>query len=221
MRLKFLLILGPILVIAGLGMNATMGQNKDDDPLAKKGPPKKDDRKGPKDDRKGPDDRTGPKDGRDHRGGPPPRGDHRPGPGGPLDLMRTVDHLDLSKAQREKAHEALKGHHEKMRQMLEKAQKDALADLKKILPAEEYRKLENAMERHQQGPPRGDRKMDRKGPPKGDRKDDRKGPKEDGKDDDGKGPPKKDRKGPPKDDQEEVGITERISAPRIERDGDQ
>ena len=195
MRLKLLLILGPILVIAGLGMNATMGQNKDDDP------PKKD---RPKDDRKEKDDRKGgPKD--DRKGGPKDDGPPHDGRHGP-DLRRLIDDLDLTDAQQTKVRKVMDVHQEKMRVVMEKANRDLLAQLKKVLPAAQYRKLEEEIQRRPKGPPKKDRK----------------GPKEDGKDDDdGKGPPKKDRKGPPKDDQEAVGITERISAPRLERDGDQ
>ena len=189
MRLKFLLILGPLLAIAGLGMNATMGQNKEDDPPPKK---EKDDRKGPKGDRKGP---------KDDGDGPPPH-DERRGP----DLRRLIDNLDLTDAQQAKVRKVMDVHQEKMRVVMEKANRDLLAQLKKVLPAAQYRKLEEEIQRSSKGPPKKDRK----------------GPKEDGKDDDDrKGPPKKDRKGPPKDDQDEVVGTERISPPRIERDGDQ
>ena len=165
MRLILVLILGPLLALGGMGLNATMGQADDDDPPPKKGP--KDDRKGPpKGDRKGKDDRKGgPKHDDD---GPPPRR----GPGGPPDLRRMVEDMDLTRAQREKARKAIDNHHDNMREIVEKAHRELLAELKKALPAEEYRKVAEMIQRRPKGPP----KHDRKGP-KDDRDDDRRGPK--------------------------------------------
>jgi Ca2+-binding EF-hand superfamily protein len=70
-------------------------------------------------------------------------------------LERIVDELKLSRQNRDKAHDILRAHHEKMRKLHEQAREDLLKQMKDVLSEEQLKEFKEALERRPPPPPPG------------------------------------------------------------------